>query len=344
MKTVGTFVKKIIHFGIWFLFGIYCLGLIYFLFLDKIVIPPRFTFFEHIARRTNLLPLRTILRYYYKVKTNSINYDTVILKIGGDLVGLIPMGFFIGYLFLKINTLDRAIICGLAIVLFVELTQLLTMIGSFDVDNFILMMPGFMLGYIVSKSKIVLKCKEKCRIDSVKKEGWLSKKTVRWGAALMAVIALTATILVGSLSMFEETTVFVEDESNYIKFANAGDGHMDSDGSFEFMFQDWAESDHFIANKDEITITTTARMYVNVDNYYFDSSEYIYRLTLCKENGKEIGYYDACGDGNSGSETFITGVKKGEEYYFKLEVMDPYIDGTAYHFEGTGKVSNVTVI
>ncbi len=161
MKTVGAFVKKIIHFGIWFLFGIYCLGLIYFLFLDKIVIPPRFTFFEHIAKRTNLLPLRTILRYYYKVKTNSINYDTVILKIGGDLVGLIPMGFFIGYLFLKINTLDRAIICGLVIVLFVELTQLLTMIGSFDVDNFILMLPGFMLGYIFSKSKIILKCKEK---------------------------------------------------------------------------------------------------------------------------------------------------------------------------------------
>lgn len=179
------------------------------------------------------------------------------------------------------------------------------------------------------------------------------KKAVRQGVSLMAAVLVGSMSMFGgttvfaeddSTSMLGETTVSAEDESNYIRFVNSGNERMDTDGSFEFKFQDWVGSDHFIAKGTSITITTTASMYVNVDNYYFDSDDYVYRVTLYKKNGREIGHYDAFGNGVSASETFITGVKKGEEYYFKLEVMDPYIDGTAYHFEGTGKVSNVTVI
>ncbi len=189
-----------------------------------------------------------------------------------------------------------------------------------------------------------------------KKKVWLSmKKAVRQGVSLMAAVLVGSMSMFGgttvfaednSTSMLEGTTVSAEDESNYIRFVNSGNERMDADGSFEFMFQDWVGSDHFTADGTSITITTTARMYVYTDTYYFDSSKYIYRLTLYKENGtfdKKIGYYEACGDGISGSERFV-GIEKGEEYYFKLEVMKPYIDGTAYHFEGTGQVSNVTVI
>lgn len=179
------------------------------------------------------------------------------------------------------------------------------------------------------------------------------KKAVRRGVALMTAVLVGSTSMFGgttvfaeddSTSMLEGTTVSAEDESNYIRFINSGNERMDADGSFEFHFQDWVESDHFIADGTSITITTTARMYVYIDDYYFDSDKYIYRLTLCKKNGREIGYYDGCGDGNPVSETFRVGIKKGEEYYFKLKAMEPHIDLTAYHFEGTGQVSDVTVI
>ncbi|MGK9266006.1 VanZ family protein [Bacillus inaquosorum] len=77
----------------------------------------------------------------------------VIRSIGGNLILLLPVGLLFPLLFKKLNNVNRILLTGFFISLFIELAQLSISVyirsvyRSFDVDDLILNTLGTMIGY-----------------------------------------------------------------------------------------------------------------------------------------------------------------------------------------------------
>ena len=62
-----------------------------------------------------------------------------------------PVGFMLPFLFKKMKKLHVCLIFCLLMLIVIEILQLITMRGSFDVDDLILNMTGAVIGFVVQK-------------------------------------------------------------------------------------------------------------------------------------------------------------------------------------------------
>lgn len=133
--------KRKIQIISWVIFIIYLVMMVYFLF-----------FSEQMGRvpgnqyRYNLIPFAEIKRYLsYR---NKIGGFHVMLNLLGNVVCFIPFGFVIPILTRK-QTALRMFLLGMSASVLVELLQLVSMLGTFDVDDIILNTLGVLIGYVL---------------------------------------------------------------------------------------------------------------------------------------------------------------------------------------------------
>ncbi|MDE6853350.1 MAG: VanZ family protein [Lachnospiraceae bacterium] len=131
--------KRKIQIVSWVFFIIYLVMMVYFLF-----------FSEQMGRipgnryRYNLIPFTEIRRYLnYR---NKIGGFHVMLNLLGNVVCFIPFGFVIPILTRK-QTALRMFLLSMAASILVELLQLVSMLGSCDVDDIFLNTLGGIIGY-----------------------------------------------------------------------------------------------------------------------------------------------------------------------------------------------------
>lgn len=97
----------------------------------------------------NLRPTETICRYLrllrgdYRVELRLI----AVVNLVGNMVLFVPMGYFLPRLWPKTRRLWRCLLLGTAMILCVELVQLAARVGSCDVDDVLLNLPGIAVGY-----------------------------------------------------------------------------------------------------------------------------------------------------------------------------------------------------
>lgn len=125
------------------------------LFLFYFVVLFYFLFFSESMGRTfsertyhyNLVPFREIKRFvtYYKV----LGIDAVLLNIAGNIAAFVPFGIFLPIFSKRCRHFWYTALYSLELSLFVELLQLLTKVGSFDVDDLLLNTIGGMTGYVI---------------------------------------------------------------------------------------------------------------------------------------------------------------------------------------------------
>ncbi len=129
----------------WLLFGLYLISMVYFLF-----------FAESLGRTSvgreyhyNLVPFKEIHRYltYYDV----IGPYTVFLNIAGNVLAFVPFGLFFPLLSRKNRGFLKVTLISFEVSLLVELIQLVTRVGSCDVDDMILNTLGGMIGCLCFK-------------------------------------------------------------------------------------------------------------------------------------------------------------------------------------------------
>ncbi len=134
--------KKLYRMAAWLLFGLYLVSMIYFLF-----------FAESMGRTSmgqeyhyNLQPFKEIQRYltYYDV----IGPYTVFLNLAGNILAFVPFGLFFPLLSRRSRSLWKVTLISFEVSLLVELIQLVTRVGSCDVDDMILNTLGGMIGYV----------------------------------------------------------------------------------------------------------------------------------------------------------------------------------------------------
>lgn len=153
--------KKVVKiiFGISFIF--YLLALVMLLFVGVMFVGVRghiwtdLSLIEYIRTSSNFVPFKTISTYIMAMFDGSLNLGIPIKNLIGNLIMFLPMGIYLPYYIKKINKVGRFTFSMIILLFVIEVTQLVTRKGSFDIDDFILNMVGALIGYGIWKTKIV---------------------------------------------------------------------------------------------------------------------------------------------------------------------------------------------
>lgn len=93
----------------------------------------------------NIIPFKTITMYI--TNFDHYNLDTWMMNVVGNVVLFIPLGLLVPILFRSTRNLKAATLLFIRLITYIELLQLITLAGVFDIDDIILNVTGALLGY-----------------------------------------------------------------------------------------------------------------------------------------------------------------------------------------------------
>lgn len=126
------------------LFGVYGLVMLWLLFGQR---------WGQNAGALNWQIFDTIRRYFWVLR-NSTDPELrrhAWVNLAGNVVMFVPLGFFGPWLFPRLRKFGIHILAMLAVIVAVELLQWLTGLGTCDVDDLLLNLPGTCLGFLLWK-------------------------------------------------------------------------------------------------------------------------------------------------------------------------------------------------
>ncbi len=107
----------------------------------------------YIGRNWNLIPFRGIAEQISSIFAEN-DVARNIIYLAGNLIGFSPLGFFLPSLFSKQRKFTAFIITVVLALMCLELAQLMTMRGSFDIDDIILNAAGACLGFWILRKPV----------------------------------------------------------------------------------------------------------------------------------------------------------------------------------------------
>lgn len=110
--------------------------------------------FNFLSSTINLIPFKTI-RMYIEGFNSLYSTKQILLNLFGNVIALMPMAFFLPFLFKKQNKFRNFIFTIFAIVFFIEFMQFVTSSGNFDIDDFILNILGASIMYGILKIRSI---------------------------------------------------------------------------------------------------------------------------------------------------------------------------------------------
>ena len=135
--------------------------------IQRIVDIMQIEFWRRIERggwSINLIPFETIAYNFAEIASGGYLMQVGLLNLLGNTLAFVPLGFLLP---LTLNTKRYTFLKGLfycfLIILFIEIFQLITMVGSFDVDDIILNLCGCIVGYLLYKLGIRAKLLKESR-------------------------------------------------------------------------------------------------------------------------------------------------------------------------------------
>ena len=106
---------------------------------------------EQIRSNINLTPFLTIKNYYYTLIGSSSGEMVrhCFINLAGNVLLFIPAGYLLPRLWRRQRKFFLFLFTCAGLILLVEAVQLVTLLGSFDVDDVILNLSGMTLGYLL---------------------------------------------------------------------------------------------------------------------------------------------------------------------------------------------------
>ncbi len=138
-------------------FAVYVMMIISVTFLGERHALHNVSIIEHFINRSNLIPFRTVSNYIRAIKNNIINYYIPIKNIVGNLLLFLPMSVFLACMIKKCRSLPINLLVIFTVLITVEALQIVTRLGSFDIDDLILNMLGALIGFALWKLPFVRK-------------------------------------------------------------------------------------------------------------------------------------------------------------------------------------------
>ena len=103
----------------------------------------------------NLIPFRVIVSFIIDFINKAVSFDKFIYNLLGNFIAFTPFAFFLPKIFKKVNNTKIFIITMFIIVSIIELTQFITLTGTFDIDDYILNISGaYLMFKLLNKDKI----------------------------------------------------------------------------------------------------------------------------------------------------------------------------------------------
>lgn len=125
------------------LFLIYIGFLVYFLFFSE-------EYNRNIiseSYRYNFTPFKEILRFWnYR---HQLGIKVVVINLAGNIGAFVPFGLFVPIISIKMRQAWKVILTGMLLSTAVEFLQLVTRVGSCDIDDLILNTLGTIIGYLL---------------------------------------------------------------------------------------------------------------------------------------------------------------------------------------------------
>ena len=106
---------------------------------------------EYIKETANFKPLYMIQLYWNGYQNEVITLEQFIMNMGGNVVIMMPMGFFLPILNKKYARFGKFVSIVFVMILMIEIAQAITMRGYFDVDDIFLNLVGACIMFIVLK-------------------------------------------------------------------------------------------------------------------------------------------------------------------------------------------------
>ena len=106
---------------------------------------------QQLRSNINLIPFLTIKNYYYTLIGSSSGEMVrhCFINLAGNVLLFIPAGYLLPRLWRRQRTFVLFLFTCACLILLVEAIQLVTLLGSFDVDDVILNLSGMTLGYLL---------------------------------------------------------------------------------------------------------------------------------------------------------------------------------------------------
>ncbi|MCM3358750.1 MULTISPECIES: VanZ family protein [unclassified Psychrobacillus] len=150
--------KKVIKIVLNISFVFYLFALVVLLFLGtRGFLWSGITMIEYIKNSSNFIPFKTINTYIRALFDGSMNIDIPIKNLFGNLFMFLPAGIYLPYCIRKAKEISVFIISLSILLVVIEVVQVVTRRGSFDIDDFILNMLGALIGFGIWKTKFVQK-------------------------------------------------------------------------------------------------------------------------------------------------------------------------------------------
>lgn len=102
---------------------------------------------RHLRENTNLVPFATVRLFWRGYRNGWVSLSAFAENIAGNIAVFMPFAFFMPLIFPKINRFRRFFFAISAVVISVELLQVLLLTGSADIDDYILNVAGAVLAF-----------------------------------------------------------------------------------------------------------------------------------------------------------------------------------------------------
>jgi len=102
-------------------------------------------YWDVFLQKINLIPFRTVAEFWDDLHGGGRNH--AFINLAGNVIMFVPLGFFIPCVFRKTDTFLCSMLYALLAIVCIEIIQLVTLLGSLDVDDVILNMIGVAIGY-----------------------------------------------------------------------------------------------------------------------------------------------------------------------------------------------------
>ena len=133
-----------------FVFFLYCAAMLWLLFCRSSGWMEGLSYEDQLRHNINIVPLFTIKNYWNVVvnRTNDSVLVHCVINLLGNILLFIPIGVMMPRLWKKQRNYFRFFATCFGVMFFIEVLQLFTLLGSFDVDDLILNLFGMTLGFL----------------------------------------------------------------------------------------------------------------------------------------------------------------------------------------------------
>ena len=133
--------------------AVYGLILLYVLFFRRIGVDYPWTYPEYLKAMHNFIPFKSV----YELLTAPVLPAAVVFRFAlnffGNILLFIPCGVLLPACFERMRSFRRFAILTLITLIAMETIQILTMLGSFDIEDISLNMAGACIGYAIWTSR-----------------------------------------------------------------------------------------------------------------------------------------------------------------------------------------------